>query len=239
MDKAGAKGHERKKEGKIMSLKIIVAGGLGALGRAVCGHLSMHGHSVAAVDLAPAPDSSEYPTFGGVDLADQAAVTTAYARATQALGGLDGVVNVAGGFLWETVADGSIESWDRMYGMNLRTAAISSKAALSHLSAGGAIVNVGAAAAADAAMGMAPYAASKAGVTALTQGLADELRDKGIRVNAVLPTIIDTPTNRHDMPEADTAAWVKPEAAAKVIAFLLSDESACVTGVGIKLSLAG
>jgi len=104
---------------------------------------------------------------------------------------------------------------------------------------GGAIVNVGAAAAADSAMGMAPYAASKAGVMALTQGLADELRDKGIRVNAVLPTIIDTPTNRKDMPEADTAAWVKPEAAAKVIAFLLSDESACVTGVGIKLSLAG
>jgi len=137
------------------------------------------------------------------------------------------------------VADGSIESWDRMYGMNLRTAAISSKAALSHLSTGGAIVNVGAAAAADAAMGMAPYAASKAGVMALTQVLADELRDKGIRVNAVLPTIIDTPTNRKDMPEADTAAWVKPEAAAKVIAFLLSDESACVTGVGIKLSLAG
>ena len=239
MDKAGSKGHERKKEGKMMSLKIIVAGGLGALGRAVCGHLSMHGHSVAAVDLAPAPDSSEYPTFGGVDLADQAAVATAYARATQAVGGLDGLVNVAGGFLWETVADGSIESWDRMYGMNLRTAAISSKAVLSHLSAGGTIVNVGAAAAADAAMGMAPYAASKAGVMALTQSLADELRDKGIRVNAVLPTIIDTPTNRKDMPDADTSAWVKPEAAAKVITFLLSRESACVTGVGIKLSLAG
>jgi len=224
---------------KIMSLKIIVAGGLGALGRAVCADLSKRGNNVAAVDLAPAPESFGCLAFGGVDLADEAAVAAAYGRAAEALGGLDGVVNLAGGFLWETMRDGSINSWDRMYATNLRTAAISSKAALPHLSAGGAIVNVGAAAAADAAIGMAPYAASKAGVMALTQALADELRAKDVRVNAVLPTIIDTPTNRKDMPDADTTAWVKPEAAAKVIAFLLSEESACVTGVGIRLSLAG
>ncbi|HEX7742074.1 MAG TPA: SDR family oxidoreductase [Sphingobium sp.] len=222
-----------------MSLKIIVAGGFGALGRAICADLKARGHRLAAVDLAPAPEGFDGAGFGGVDLADADAVSAAYARAANAIGGLDGVVNVAGGFLWETIADGSIDSWDRMYRMNLRTAAISSRAALAHLSPGGAIVNVGAAAAANVATGMAAYAASKAGVMALTEGLADELRGKGVRVNAVLPTIIDTPTNRKDMPDADFSAWVAPASAAKVIAFLLSDEAACVTGVGIKLSVGG
>lgn len=222
-----------------MSLKIIVAGGFGALGRAVCGTLEARDFTIAVVDLAPVPQGHAGAAFGGVDLADEGAVAAAYADAAQVLGGIDGVVNIAGGFLWETVADGSVESWDRMYRMNVRTAAISSRAALAHLSAGGAIVNVGAAAALNVATGMAPYAASKAGVMALTEGLADELRGKGIRVNALLPTIIDTPTNRKDMPDADTSAWVKPESAAKVVAFLLSDEAAAVTGVGIKLSLGG
>jgi NAD(P)-dependent dehydrogenase (short-subunit alcohol dehydrogenase family) len=219
--------------------KIIVAGGFGALGRAVYADLAGRGHSVAIVDIAPVQDGFEGTAFGGVDLADADAVATAYAGAAKALGGLDGVVNIAGGFVWETVADGSIDSWDRMYRMNVRTAAISSHAALTHLSAGGAIVNVGAAAALAVATGMAPYAASKAGVMALTEGLADELHSKGIRVNAVLPTIIDTPTNRKDMPDADFSAWVSPASAARVIAFLLSDEAASITGVGIKLSVGG
>lgn len=222
-----------------MSLRIIVAGGFGALGRAVCATLMDKGFTVAVVDLAPVPADFRGTAFGGVDLADEAAVVAAYEKAAQALGGIDGVVNIAGGFLWETVADGSIDSWDAMYRMNVRTAAISSRAALAHLSAGGAIVNVGAAAAANVATGMAPYAASKAGVMALTEGLADELRGRGIRVNAVLPTIIYTPTNRKDMPDADKSGWVKPEAAARVIAFLLSSEATAVTGTGIKLSVGG
>lgn len=220
-----------------MPLKIIVAGGFGALGRAVVADLAAAGNQVAVVDLAPTPDGFQGVACGGVDLTDPDAVAKAFADVAAQLGGIDGVVNIAGGFLWETVSDGSIDSWDRMYRMNVRTAAISSRAALAYLAAGGAIVNVGAAAAANVATGMAPYAASKAGVMALTEGLADELRGKGIRVNAVLPTIIDTPTNRKDMPDADTSAWVQPAAAAKVIAFLLSSDSACVTGVGIKLSL--
>lgn len=222
-----------------MSLNIIVAGGFGALGRAVCSTLVSKGFTVAVVDLAPVPKDFTGTAFAGVDLADEGAVVAAYAGAARALGRIDGVVNIAGGFLWETVADGAIDSWDRMYRMNVRTAAISSRAILPHLSAGGAIVNVGAAAAANVATGMAPYAASKAGVMALTEGLADELRTKGIRVNALLPTIIDTPTNRKDMPDADTSAWVKPESAANVIAFLLSNDAAAITGVGIKLSLGG
>jgi NAD(P)-dependent dehydrogenase (short-subunit alcohol dehydrogenase family) len=150
------------------------------------------------------------------------------------------VVNLAGGFVWEMIEGGSLDNWDKMYRMNLRTAATSASAALPHLlKSGGAVVNVGAAAAANPGTGMAPYAASKAGIAALTMSLAEELRTRGVRVNAVLPTIIDTPTNRADMPDADTSAWVKPVSVARVIAFLISPDSGAITGASIPLSLAG
>lgn len=216
---------------------ILVAGGLGILGRAVTTELAGRGHRVAVVDMAAGSVAGPAAvTIGGVDLADETAVASAYAQAAQALGSIDGLVNVAGGFIWETVEDGSLDNWDRMYRMNLRTAAVSCRAALPHLRQG-AIVNVGAAAASRAALGMAPYAASKAGVMALTESLAEELAARPVRVNAVLPTIIDTPTNRADMPDADTSTWVTPASAARVVAFLLSDDAASITGVGIRLSL--
>lgn len=224
---------------------IIVAGGFGALGRAVVALLGEQGHRVGVVDMAPVPGAhGAESAIGGVDLADEDAVAAAFAQTAQALGAIDGLVNVAGGFVWETLADGSPDSWDRMYRMNVRTAAVACRAVLPHMAASGtagsgAIVNVGAAAAFNVAAGMAPYAASKAGVMALTEGLAEELKPRGIRVNAVLPTIIDTPANRADMPDADVSTWVRPEAAARVIAFLLSDDAGAVTGVGVRLSLAG
>lgn len=219
---------------------ILVTGAAGSLGQTVVAYLTSLGHRVAAVDLAPLPETGAAAVrLGGIDLTDVDAVTHAYARAATELGSIEAVVNIAGGFTWETLADGAIDSFDAMYRINLRTAAISSRAALAHLTAGGAIVNVGAAAAQRAATGMAAYAASKAGVQALTQALADELVGRGIRVNAVLPTIIDTPANRNDMPDADTAEWVRPQSVAKVIAFLISPESGSITGEGIRLSLAG
>ena len=219
---------------------IIVTGGFGALGRAVVRHLADAGHQVAAVDLAPVPTEHQAKlALGGVDLAEEHAVAEAYRNVVSDLGAIGGVVNIAGGFVWETVADGSLDSFDRMYRMNLRTAAASCRAAIPLLAKGSAIVNVGAAGAVRPGAGFAAYAASKTGVHALTESLAEELKGRGIRVNAVLPTIIDTPTNRADMPDADTSAWVSPEAAARVIAFLLSRESGAVTGAAIPLSLAG
>lgn len=221
-------------------MKVIVTGGLGALGRAVVSELVGRGMQVAAVDVVqPQGDQGDAFIVGGVDLTDEAAVSTAYQAIAEKLGGIDGLVNIAGGFLWETVVDGSLDSWDRMHAMNLRTAVVSSKAALAHIGEGGAIVNIGANAANKVAMGMAPYAASKAGVRALTESLAEEVRGRGIRVNAVLPTIIDTPTNRADMPDADRSDWVTPAGAARAIAFLLSRDSATITGACITLSLPG
>jgi NAD(P)-dependent dehydrogenase (short-subunit alcohol dehydrogenase family) len=77
---------------------------------------------------------------------------------------------------------------------------------------------------------MGAYAASKAGVLRFTEALAEELKDRGVTVNAVLPSIIDTPTNRADMPEADFNRWVTPQALSRVVAFLLSDDAAAITG---------
>ena len=149
------------------------------------------------------------------------------------LGGLDALVNVAGTFRFEKLADGGLETWDLLYRVNLRTAVSASRAAMPHLMrrGGGRIVNVGALAAANrAASGMGAYTASKAGVLKFTEALAAELKDHGITVNAVLPSTIDTPANRADMPKADFTRWVAPSDLASVIVYLLSDDARAVTG---------
>ncbi len=220
-----------------MSRVVIVTGASGALGRAVVARLKADGVVVAAVDAAPSVEIEADLVLSGVDLADAPSVGAAFDTVVAALGSVTGLANVAGGFVWEPVVGSDAETWDRMFRTNLLTAALASRSALPHLlKQGGAIVNVGAAGAIDPATGMAPYAASKAGVMALTRSLADEVRGKGVRVNAVLPTILDTPTNRRDMPDVDPAGWIRPADAAEVIAFLLSDASVAVNGAGIALA---
>ena len=125
-----------------------------------------------------------------------------------------------------------------MYKLNLRTAVVACQAALPYLlrSANGRIVNVGAMGAQKASSGMGPYAASKAGVAQLTEALADELKDRGITVNAILPSTLDTPKNRSDMPQADFTRWVRLSEAAEVIAFLVSDQASAVTGALIPVA---
>ena len=217
--------------------KVVVTGGFGILGRAVGTLLGQRGAQVALLDRAAVPDGVDVTNgsraLGGIDLADPRAAADAMQVLSERLGGIDAVVNVAGGFTWETVEASGIETWDRLYAMNLRTAVISTQAALPYLLAArgiGRVVNVGALAALKAGLGMGAYAASKAGVVRFTEALAEELKDKGVTVNAVLPSIIDTPANRSDMPEADASRWVAPEALAAVIAFLLSDDAAPITG---------
>jgi len=212
---------------------VIVTGAFGVLGGAVAGLLTERRARVAAVDVAPAPTHplpSGVVALGGHDLGDPAAAARAVEAAVGALGRLDGLINVAGGFAWETMAEGSAATWDRMYRMNVATCANMCRAAIPHLTAtGGRIVNIGAGGAVKAAAGMGAYAAAKGGVHRLTEALAEELKGK-VAVNAVLPSIIDTPLNRKDMPNADFAAWVSPRDLAEVIAFLVSDKARPVTG---------
>lgn len=219
---------------------VAVTGAFGTLGAAVVRGAQAAGARVAAIDRTPAPAMAlgDAALFGGVDLGDFPSAQATLDKVAQALGGLDALVNVAGAFRWETLGDGSLDTWDLLYRVNLRTAAAASKAALPHLvqRGGGRIVNVGAGAAAKAGAGMGAYAASKAGVARLTEALAEELKDQRITVNAVLPSIIDTPPNRADMPKADFDRWVKPEQLADVIVFLLSEQAAAVTGALLPVS---
>ena len=216
---------------------VAVTGAFGQLGAAVVQAALEAGARVAALGHGAPP--SDLKALGnalalsGFDLAEVDASTRALDEVVAKLGRLDALVNVAGTFRWETLEQGSLDTWDLLYRVNLRTAVSASRAALPHLKRSGAgrIVNIGAAAAsAKAGTGMGAYTASKAGVLKLTEALAAEVKDHGITVNAILPSTIDTPANRADMPKADFSKWVTPRDIANVIVFLLSDEARAVTG---------
>jgi NAD(P)-dependent dehydrogenase (short-subunit alcohol dehydrogenase family) len=224
-------------------MRVVITGAAGVLGAAVARAFLSTGARLALMDRAaasadPLKGAADAHVFlDGIDLTDLAQARRAMDTAASKLGGIDVLVNIAGGFRWETIGDGSLETWDFLYAINLKTALCACKAALGYLPAdSGRIINVGAAAAAKAAMGMGAYTASKAGVAKLTEALAEELKDKGINVNAVLPSIIDTPANRADMPKADFARWVAPEALADVIVFLSSPAARAITGASIPVS---
>lgn len=222
---------------------VAVTGAFGSLGLCTAQSLAQRGAKVALIGRGAAPANLPAPLAqaciaSNVDLTKEDAAQHAVDSIASQLGGLNALVNIAGGFGWETVADGSTQTWERMFDVNVKTTLNASKAALSHVTAaaGGRIVNVGAMAALKAGLGMGAYAASKAAVMRLTEALAEELKDKGATVNAILPSIIDTPQNRVDMPDADFTRWVTPDQIAAVIAFLLSKEAQCITGALIPVA---
>jgi NAD(P)-dependent dehydrogenase (short-subunit alcohol dehydrogenase family) len=221
---------------------VVITGAFGALGTAVARRFRADGARLALIDHARVPDwaAGEYPAphrlVGGVDLTDPAAARSALQQ-TVGAGGLDVLVNIAGGFRWEKIAGGDVATWEAMFATNLKTAVVASQAAIEHLNSrgGGRIINIGAGAAARGHTGMGAYTASKAAVERFSEALADELKDQNITVNTILPGTIDTPANRAAMPQADTARWVPPEAVADVIAFLASDAARAVTGAAIRV----
>ena len=217
---------------------MAVTGGFGFLGRAVAALAAERGARVARIDLAPAPPEAGPDDLGGVDLADLSAAAAAVQTVAARCGGLDVLVNVAGGFVWRTLEAGGPDVWERMYRMNVQTALTMTKAALPELlkRPGARIVNVGAGAAGHAAAGMGAYAAAKSGVARLTESLAVELKERDITVNAVLPSIIDTPANQAEMPDADNSGWVQPEALAEVILFLASPSARAISGALIPVT---
>jgi NAD(P)-dependent dehydrogenase (short-subunit alcohol dehydrogenase family) len=218
---------------------VVVTGALGALGKVVASVAQARGARVAGVDHAHAqtPATPTRIELGGVDLSDAAQAKQAIDAVASHFGRLDALINIAGGFAFETVAEGEDKTWQRMYALNVATALNASRAALPHLAGSGTgrIVNIGAMGALQAGAGMGAYAASKAGVHRLTEALAAEWKGK-ITVNAVLPSIIDTAANRTSMPTADFATWVRPQELAEVILFLASDAASAVTGALIPVS---
>jgi NAD(P)-dependent dehydrogenase (short-subunit alcohol dehydrogenase family) len=219
----------------LMARVVVVTGAFGALGRVVAETALAADHSVAALDFAKVPALGVDPrmlAMGGVDLADPAAATTAMEGVIARFGRIDVLLNIAGGFRWETLEAGDVATWELMHRLNLLTCLNASRAALPHLAASGAgtIVNVGAGAALKAGAGMGAYAASKSAVHRLTEALAEEWKGRGLTVNAVLPSTIDTPANRADMPDADFGKWVTPADLAGVMLFLAGPAARSVTG---------
>lgn len=217
----------------------VVTGAFGALGSAVVRAIAAQGDRVVLIDHAMNHSDDllagirvETFVLSGIDLTDPAMAQAAMTGAHERFGRLDALINVAGGFRWQTLEEGDPSVWDQLYALNVKTAANASRAALPHLkaSSAGRIVNVGANGALRAAAGMGAYAASKAGVHRLTESLAEELKGSGVTVNAVLPSIIDTPANRADMPKGDFSTWVTPQELAAVILFLASEAASGVTG---------
>jgi len=218
---------------------IVVTGASGALGKVVAKSALALGARVAGVDHASSQvaATANRIELGGVDLTDATQAKKAIDAAASHFGRLDALINIAGGFAFEAIAEGDPKTWQRMYALNVLTALNASRSAIPHLVASGAgrIVNVGAMGAVQAGAGMGPYAASKAGVHRLTEALAAEWKGK-ITVNAVLPSIIDTAANRASMPNAEFAKWVTPEELAKVILFLASNAASAVTGALLPVS---
>jgi NAD(P)-dependent dehydrogenase (short-subunit alcohol dehydrogenase family) len=220
-----------------------ITGAFGVLGQAVAKAAAEAGGRLALIDFAPDPPpglpcGDDVLVLPGIDLTDALAARTAIEAAAERFDGLDVLMNIAGGFRWETLETSLADGWHRLFFMNVQTAANASRAAIPHLrgSSAGRIVNVGANGALKASMGMGPYAASKAGVHALTESLAEELKGDDVTVNAVLPSILDTPTNRADMPKADASKWVAPDDLAAVMLFLASEEARAVTGALIPVT---
>ncbi|MCW5774698.1 MAG: SDR family NAD(P)-dependent oxidoreductase, partial [Rhodospirillaceae bacterium] len=203
---------------------VLVTGAAGALGFAVARRFADAGARLALFDLAEPALAARAAELGGghaifaVDLGDAAAVRSHVRAARETLGGLDIVCNIAGGFrMGPAVHETPPELWRLMLDMNAGTLLNVVAAAVPLMLAGGTggkIVNVGAMAALSGKANMAAYVAAKSAVIRLTESMAAELREQGINVNCVLPSIIDTPANRADMPKADFSRWVAPAALA-------------------------
>ena len=224
---------------------VIVTGASGNLGSAVARAFVDRGANVVLVDRsrehmehAGFTDDSRH-LISVTDLLDQAQVNAMVQAAVAKFGGIQVLCNIAGGFrMGEAVHETSDANWNFLFDINARTLLHAARAVVPQMlkqssSASGSrgkIINVGAFGAQRGGAQMGAYAASKASVMRLTESMAAELREQGINVNAVLPTIIDTPQNRKDMPDADPAKWVAPEALADVVMFLASEAARAVHG---------
>lgn len=222
---------------------VLVAGGTGGLGRAVSLAFLAEGAKVVVTyreqkELDSLQSAAKGASVEGypVDVTDETAVRQFVDQLVAKHGRLDVLVNAVGGYaggvnLWEQ----QTKVFDQMLALNLRSGYALSRAAVPVMlqQKQGAIVNIASKAAVDHGAGVSAYAASKAAAVALMDSLAAEVKGTGVRVNSILPSIIDTEANRKAMPGADFAKWPKPEEIALVILFLCSDEAKLINGASV------
>jgi len=223
-----------------MTRTVVLTGAAGNLGRAVASAFADIGASLALLDVKPGGiQDSARQVFVQTDLLDAQSVQAAADQVLQRFGRIDVLCNLAGGFrMGPPVHETSAQDWDFLFDLNARTLLHTAKAMVPAMlkGGGGKIVNVAAYAAQKGSARMGAYAASKSAVIRLTETMAAELREHNINVNCVLPTILDTPQNRADMPQADPRRWVAPADLAQVIVFLASDAARAVHGAALPVS---
>lgn len=212
--------------------KIVITGGSGVLAQAVAEQVRVLGAAPVLLDIVfseAAKSNFDAADLKLVDLTDLPATSQCFAE----IGHADAVFNLAGGFaMGGMVHDVADDDWDFMFKINVTTMRNAIKAVVPGMQANGrgSIVNVGAFGAQRGQAAMSAYIASKSVVMRLTESLSEELKGQGINVNAVLPTVIDTPRNRTDMPDTDPSQWVAPSDLASAICFLGSDAARAVHG---------
>ena len=227
------------------SRTVLVTGAAGNLGRAVANAFAERGDNLVLVGhrreelAATFGNETHGRLFATADLLDQSRVDGVVRLAIERFGRIDVLCNIAGGFrMGSPVHQTSDKDWDFMIDINVRTMLNCVRAVVPHMidRGCGKIVNIGAASAQKGVALMGAYVAAKSAVIRLTEAMAAELREKNINVNCVLPTTIDTPQNRADMPKADPSRWVAPEDLAHVIVFLASSEARAVHGAAVPVS---
>jgi len=223
---------------------VVVTGASGNLGRAVANAFAQRGANLVLVarhrEALARYLGGEDPRrlFVAADLAAQDGAKAVADAARARFGRIDVLCNLAGGFRMAAVHETSDEAWQFLFDLNVKTVLDMARAVVpSMLAAGhGCIVNVAAYAALRASANMGAYAAAKSAVVRLTEAMSAELREHGINVNCVLPTVIDTPENRRAMPHADPSRWVSPADLAGIIAFLASPAARAIHGAAIPVT---
>ncbi len=226
---------------------MLISGACGNVGRAILRTVVSTGARIAALDhnaddlarvLAANGAGGQHLALAGYDLREPARCEAAVSETIAHFGRIDGVVHTVGGFAAAPAVAGDAEFWRGLFELNVLTTLNLFRAALPTMLATGrgSLVAIGAGAALRAPAGLAAYAAAKSGVHRLVESFADELKGQGVRVNAVLPSIIDTPQNRAAMPDADPRAWVTVDEIAATISYLLSDASSGITGALLPVS---
>lgn len=217
-----------KADGKV----VLIAGGSGALGQTVVPAFLATGARVITIDRHPPTVQTEGLAAMRADVTDESDIRRVVEEVIRTVGRIDTLINLVGGFAMGRVVETDTSLWQRMLTVNLTAAFLLSKIVLPHMLKWrmGRIVHVAARAALEPFPGAAAYVVSKSGLVALIRTLSTELTGSGVTVNGVLPTTIDTPTNRGSMPDADPSKWARPESIAQSLIFLASEEASQING---------
>ena len=213
----------------LSDMHVVITGAAGTLGQAAARKAQEYGAHVTGLDIQDLNTLSHTDDYRRLDLLDRDATLACFGQFDR----VDALFNIAGGFaMGDDAADPDSQQWELMFRLNVDTLrnAVMGVVPLMKTQGSGKIVNIGALGALNGQGAMSAYCCAKGSVMKLTESLADELRVQNINVNAVLPSIIDTPPNRESMPDADFASWVAPEDLADVICFLASPGARAIHG---------